>query len=115
MVEYPFSNGTEGFAWMDVWCDECTLDHDMHDPNGSGGCPIFLKSILHEPVEEWDEYTNEEGQYFMPPAIVCRSFQQCEESHPCDTVILDGMTHRQFAEGVRLATPTIRREPYVKS
>ena len=27
----PFSNGTEGDAWMSKWCRFCAHDHDMHD------------------------------------------------------------------------------------
>lgn len=113
MVKYPFSNGTEGYAWMDVWCDECANDHTMHGPDSDGpGCPIMAKSLLHEPIEEWDEYTNEKGDFFMPPAIVCREFKQCEKPHPHGVGDLrdeEGRTHAMWASEIRLKMPTIRR------
>lgn len=34
----PFSNGTEGDAWMSVWCELCVHDHGIHADSGEPGC-----------------------------------------------------------------------------
>lgn len=47
----PFSNGTEGEAWMDQWCNHCL--HDQAPPEDSGGCPLLLVALLGNTPAEW--------------------------------------------------------------
>ena len=79
----PFSNGTEGYAWMDAWCDDCAHDHDMHTPDGEGGCPIIAESFL----ATYDEYPGawpevwlpepDDGKHYLPSRLVCLHFEPC--------------------------------------
>lgn len=48
----PFSNGTEGYAWMDNWCYRCKNDGDhLDDP----GCPLVLVALMGRTPSEWFE------------------------------------------------------------
>lgn len=104
---HTFSNGTEGYAWQDVWCDECARDHEAHIGNAEDGCEIIARSLIREPIPEWEDWTEEEG-FTFPPAIRCRTFTQCTE---CDehSELTDnkGRTHRAWAAQVR--APLARR------
>lgn len=47
-----FSNGTEGYAWMDAWCYECVHD----DEKTERYCPILTLAMLGEKTPaEWVE------------------------------------------------------------
>lgn len=47
----PFSNGTEGYAWMDRWCHECT----ENDEPTEKWCPILSVALLGKTPVEWVE------------------------------------------------------------
>jgi hypothetical protein len=47
----PFSNGTEGFAWMGNWCDECV----HNDEETELWCPILSVALLGKTPKEWVE------------------------------------------------------------
>ena len=87
-TRYPaFSNGTEGMAWTDAWCEHCVHDHDMHGPDGSGpGCDIMLGQVIatyNDYPEAWPEAwlpEPDDGQHFLPSRLVCLHFSPCE---PC--------------------------------
>lgn len=51
-MKVPFSNGTEGTAWMANHCDRCL--HDTFAMQGRG-CPIIGKALLDHDAEipEW--------------------------------------------------------------
>jgi hypothetical protein len=47
----PFSNGTEGYAWMGNWCDECV----HNDEETEKYCPILTVALLSKTPAEWVE------------------------------------------------------------
>jgi hypothetical protein len=47
----PFSNGTEGYAWMGTWCDECV----NNDEETELWCPILSVALLGKTPSEWIE------------------------------------------------------------
>lgn len=81
----PFANGTEGEAWMHVWCDCCIHDHQMHGPNAEGpGCPIIAQAMLssHDDYPEaWPEAWLPEptGEFHLPSLLVCGKYEPCTE------------------------------------
>ena len=76
--EHPFSNGTEGQEWMSVWCSWCIRDHVTHMPDGdwSNGCELIAKALVHEPVPEWTDYSEELG-FTLPASMTCSKFREC--------------------------------------
>ena len=79
----PFSNGTEGDAWMSAWCEHCTYDHGLHNGNGvEPMCPIIGSSMFDRPFQ-WPEAwlpEPDDGKFFLPSRLVCLHFEACE---PC--------------------------------
>lgn len=52
--EWPFSNGTEGEAWLENWCERCVNDSpEMVD--AGNGCPLILVSLIGRTPVEWTE------------------------------------------------------------
>lgn len=81
----PFSNGTEGEAWMSAWCAYCTHDHGMTHHDGCGdGCEIVLHSLLGMPNADypWPEVwlpEPDDGQFALPSRLVCLQFEPCTQ------------------------------------
>lgn len=77
----PFSNGTEGDAWMSKWCNHCARDHDLHNGSESGpGCNLMSVAMF---LEEWPEGwipEPDDGRFFLPSRLVCAAFEPCT---PC--------------------------------
>lgn len=45
----PFSNSTDGYAWIDQWCNRC-----IHDDKGpDDGCEILLVGLCGKTPAEW--------------------------------------------------------------
>ena len=40
-----FSNGSEWEVWREAWCESCLWDQN-------DGCPLVLRMLMHEPVDE---------------------------------------------------------------
>ena len=77
-----FSNGTEGDAWMNVWCRHCAHDHDQHDGTeltNVGGCEVVMHMMTSD---VWPEaiLREPEGEFHIPPLHLCGVFTPCE---PC--------------------------------
>lgn len=79
----PFSNGTEGDAWMSKWCAFCVHDHTSHDGTYTdGGCTIVLWMMT---AESWSAYPEclipepDDGSFSLPSRMVCTKFQPCTE------------------------------------
>lgn len=77
----PFANGTEGTAWMGVWCQHCVHDHAMHDDTASGpGCALIARSMFAR-GDDWvwpEAWTPEPpGSFALPPRLVCGQFSPC--------------------------------------
>ena len=50
-----FSNGTEGYAWMDAWCDRCVHDKGTRDGTDDAGCPLVRVALMERTPSEWLE------------------------------------------------------------
>lgn len=86
----PFSNGTEGDAWMAKWCTYCARDHAMHMERGDDGewhecgdpadaCRLILASMCGEWPEGWIPEPDD-GSFSLPSRLICTAFTPCE---PC--------------------------------
>lgn len=79
----PFSNGTEGDAWMDKWCRYCVHDHSMHGPNPQGpGCMLILNAMCPPDDFQWPEAwlpEPDDGRFFLPSRMVCGMFTACHD------------------------------------
>lgn len=53
--EQPFSNGTEGYAWMANWCDRCLRDAPFRNTGKGSGCPLLQIALLGRTPAEWME------------------------------------------------------------
>ena len=76
----PFSNGTEGDAWMFRWCEFCTHDHKIHTGDGPG-CPIIGGAMFERPFR-WPEAwlpEPDDGSFALPSRMICGSFTPCTE------------------------------------
>lgn len=73
----PFSNGTEGQAWMDRWCSFCSKDHGMHDESGTPMCGILVEAMLGDshPAEWVPE--PDDGRFSLPSRMICTAFAPC--------------------------------------
>ena len=70
-----FANGTEGDAWMTVWCNECANDAD-------GTCPI-VNRLLFEPDEVPPEIIEQpDGEYHLPPLHLCTAYTPGADGDP---------------------------------
>lgn len=74
----PFSNGTEGDAWMSKWCEFCVHDHDMHLGNGPG-CSLIFGAMLDEPWPEAWLPEPDDGDFYLPSRMICGQFEPCHE------------------------------------
>lgn len=86
---HPFSNGTEGDAWMNKWCNYCARDHGMHpvkDDRGEWQTPAvqpMCDLVMMAMVDEWPEGwipEPDDGRFLLPSRLVCTAFTPCE---PC--------------------------------
>lgn len=81
-----FSNGTEGYAWMDRNCDRCVHDHINHRPDADNpGCPHILSLYVGTPdpvfIPEMATYTDRHGvEREYRETWTCIEFSRC----PCD-------------------------------
>lgn len=70
--EQPFSNGTEGYAWQDQWCCECTHDDEATEL----WCPILTVAILGKTPVEWIEQEWGEHGPTLGDTYHCTEFEQ---------------------------------------
>lgn len=49
----PFSNGTEGDAWMANWCERCLRDAPFRNGISNTGCPLLLIALDGYTPAEW--------------------------------------------------------------
>ncbi len=73
----PFSNGTEGDAWMSSWCSHCANDHGMHDGSDDPTCQIIGFAMFGEwPGEAWLPEPDD-GRFALPSRLCCLAFKPC--------------------------------------
>lgn len=70
----PFSNGTEGEAWMSAWCEYC--EHEE-------SCDLLLAALLPDEFP-WPEAWLPEptGEHHLPSKMVCLAFSPGPEGDP---------------------------------
>ena len=68
----PFSNGTEGEAWMAVWCDTCTKDAPARDGRYEEGCPLIVTAMVGETPEQWTE----DRMFTLGHQYTCADYEQ---------------------------------------
>lgn len=76
----PFSNGTEGDAWMGAWCRYCERDHEMHNDGPGPGCEIIASAMVDH--DYWPEAwlpEPDDGHFFLPSRLVCGAFTPCND------------------------------------
>lgn len=79
----PFSNGTEGDAWMSAWCSYCVHDHGMHEHDSCGpGCDLILVAMTDGWPEGWIPEPDD-GSFSLPSRLVCTRFTACDKEG-CD-------------------------------
>jgi hypothetical protein len=78
-VDQPaFSNGDEGYAWMDAWCARC-----VHDGYGPGldepQCPLLNVAMSGRTPLEWFAQANEDGAYRRDDQYHCVMFRDRDD------------------------------------
>lgn len=75
----PFSNGTEGYDWMENWCARC-----IHDGYGLGKdepqCPLITVAYCGRTPAEWlDGPRDEHGRYGICDQYHCVMFRDRDD------------------------------------
>lgn len=111
----PFSNGTEGYAWMDNWCFRCVHD----DEEAEKYCPILTVGYLGKTPAEWVEQDRgPSGLMTLGETYTCVEFDERREGDdeeepppprwdpemPGQSSIFEVFTD-QFVEGLAELTP----------
>ncbi len=104
--EPPFSNGTEGYAWMSQWCDRCMVDAPFRNGISATGCDLLLTALTGQTPDEWIEqerwslYSRYHCINFKPPGWRDPEPRPQPEPQP------DGLFDRP-ERGVRMLLPLI--------
>jgi hypothetical protein len=77
----PFSNGTEGFAWMAKWCSYCARDHGAHDGSFHPDkcCSLIAAAMIDDRWPEAWIPEPDDGRFFLPSRMICTAFVACSE------------------------------------
>ena len=75
--EPAFSNGTEGYAWMDNWCDRCVHDKGTRDGTDEAGCPLVMVALMGKTPIEWIDQT--ENGHRLGDTYHCTEFRDEDE------------------------------------
>lgn len=79
----PFSNGTEGEAWMSRWCSFCVHDHGAHDETYESCCSIIGASMTGEVWPEAWLPEPDDGSFSLPSRMICGQFMPCSLGDCC--------------------------------
>jgi hypothetical protein len=81
----PFSNGTEGYGWMENWCwapcqqpDEVAwqrYEAGLRKTDPGGGCPLILCALMGKTPIEWLDQWDGEGPYPIADRYHCIEFR----------------------------------------
>jgi len=78
--EHPFSNGTEGDAWMSAWCEYCIHDHSAsHTGEHDNGCEIIAALFCGTGTGEALVAEPDDGRFFLPSRMICTKFEPCHK------------------------------------
>lgn len=79
----PFANGTEGYGWMENWCDRCLHDKEMRETGAGFGCPLILVAYQGLIPSEWlDGPRDESGRYGISDQYHCVEFRDEDDPGP---------------------------------
>lgn len=86
--ERPFSNGTEGYGWMENWCwrpchnpaEKAWQDYEdgkRKHPHKDypGGCPLLLAALMGKTPAEWLEQPRHDELITLGDQFHCIEFQ----------------------------------------
>lgn len=74
--ERAFSNGTEGYGWLEANCGRCIHDRPARHDDPGNGCPLILVSMLGKTPVEWlDGPRDEQGRYSIEDQYRCLYFR----------------------------------------
>lgn len=74
----PFSNGTEGYAWMANNCQRCVHDKPARNDDYENGCPLILVAYLGKTPGEWMEA----NPYGLGDRYTCLYFRDENDGGP---------------------------------
>ena len=77
--ERAFSNGTEGYAWLENWCGRCVHDKPAREGRDEDGCPLILVSLLGRTPIEWIEQRDSSGLIRLGDSYSCMYFRDEED------------------------------------
>ena len=79
----PFSNGTEGYGWMDSWCAICWHDKGTRDDTDPAGCPLVRVALMGRTPSEWlDGPRDEHGRYGIHDQYHCVEYRDEDDPGP---------------------------------
>lgn len=79
----PFSNGTEGYGWMDAWCSDCIHDRGTRDGTDETGCPLVMVALMAKTPSEWlDGPRDEHGRYGITDQYHCVEYRDENDPGP---------------------------------
>ncbi|MDF1603376.1 hypothetical protein [Nocardioides sp. YIM 152315] len=82
----PFSNGTEGYAWMANWCDRCIHDKPARQDRYEDACQIVVLALCGQTPGEWLEQRDPEtGLRPLGDAYHCIEFRDEGDGPPPPT------------------------------
>lgn len=78
-----FSNGTEGYGWMDAWCGDCIHDRGTRDGTDEKGCPLVMVALMQKTPSEWlDGPRDEHGRYSIEGQYHCVEYRDENDPGP---------------------------------
>lgn len=110
--EVAFSNGTQGYGWMDRWCHRCRRDAIFRNTGKGPGCPIIAKVLCtNEVPPEWFTATEEDEIFANYTCIEFRGPGGGNpEPRPKPEPPQDGLFERP-ERGTRMLLPLIDNTP----
>lgn len=108
--EPAFSNGTEGYGWMDANCATCIHDKGARDDTDPRGCPLVLITLLGKrPRQFLDGPRSPEGLYSIARQWICTEYRHEDDPDPNPQPIpdppgQDGLFPREDYTAVRMLT-----------
>lgn len=79
----PFSNGTEGYGWMESNCGICVHDKPARNDDPGNGCPLVMVALLGRTPAEWlDGPRDEQGRYTIEGQYSCVMFRDEDDPGP---------------------------------
>jgi hypothetical protein len=108
----PFSNGEEGYGWMNANCSTCIHDKPARQGDEGNGCPLILLALVGRHPAQWlDGPRDENGLYSIATQYTCVEHRR-EDDGPADPQPIPTppgqgeLIPRETYEGHRMLTPS---------